>query len=139
MVLDLTQLRPSNRALLGGLAIGLLHAIASLMLWEYFNFENPFAAFAREPAYAVYMIVGMLLLGIVPGIFILQDRIVSPPILIGGLFLFGAYGTWKVDQSGLTPVDPTPFGWYNFLWPGIVVVAVVAGGIEYWLRNFSND
>jgi hypothetical protein len=120
----------------GGSA-GLVHAGIAALLWTYFGFENLPAAFATEPLYVSYVSVGMVLLGSIPGVLSVRLHTVSPLLLVGGLLTLSTVLTWQTHRTGVTPVDPTPFGWYVLLWIGIVAVSGLVGGIETALRHRS--
>jgi len=113
-----------------GVGAGLVHTGAAALLWSYFGFENLFVAFATEPLYASYVILGMFLLGCIPGILYVRYRSVSPLLLVGSLFSLTGVLTWQTIQTSATPVDPTPFGWYILLWIGIVATSGLIAGIE---------
>jgi hypothetical protein len=116
---------------------GLVHAGIAALLWTYFGFENLLAAFATEPLYVSYVILGMVLLGSIPGVLYVRLHTVAPLLLVGSLLTLSTVLTWHTHRTGATPVDPTPFGWYIILWIGIVAVSGLIGGIETALRHRS--
>ena len=120
----------------GGSA-GLVHAGIAALLWTDFGFENLLAVFATEPLYVSYVVLGMVLLGSIPGILYVRLHTVSPLLLVGSLLTLSTVLTWQTHRTGATPVDPTPFGWYILLWIGIVAVSGLIGGIETALRHRS--
>ncbi|WP_251343781.1 hypothetical protein [Haloplanus halophilus] len=120
----------------GGTA-GIVHAGIAALLWTYFGFEDLLATAATEPLYVGYVVLGMVLLGSVPGILYVRFDTVSPPLLVGSLLTLSTGLTWRTHRTSATPVDPTPFGWYVLLWIGIVAVAGLVGGIETTLRHRS--
>jgi len=118
-----------------GLSAGFVHAGIAAVLWTAFGFENLLSAFATEPLYVSYVILGMFLLGCVPGVLYARHRSVSPLLLVGGLLALSGVMTWQTIRTGATPVGPTPFGWYVLLWIGIAAVSGLVGGIETALRR----
>ena len=117
-----------------GTATGLLHLAVALGLWTAFGFERVSGMLRTEPLFLGYTLLGMFALGFVPGLVYARWRAVSPGLLVGGALLLSAAGTWTTVRDGLTPVDPTPFGWYVLLWVGIVGLSLVVGWIESRIR-----
>ncbi|EMA63778.1 hypothetical protein [Halorubrum kocurii] len=78
------------------------------------------------------------MLGAVPVAILAETRLVAPSIVVGVAFAASAYGTWSVTvapAATLTPVDPTPFGWYLIGWVAVLGVALIVGGAEYAIRQ----
>lgn len=140
MVLDVAKYRLSRRALRAGLIGGMFHAVVGVALWHWFQFTD-FASLLGQGriAFVVYNGIGLVILGAVPAVLLLRSRLVSPALIVGSAFVWSAYETWQVVQSGLVPVDPTPFGWYLLLWVAILAVVSLVGGLEYRLRDFRID
>lgn len=129
---------PLGRPLLIGTIAGALHGGIGLGLWNFFEFESFPRMLSTEPLFMGYTLLGMFALGFVPGLLYARWRAISPGLLEGGLLTLSAYGTWTVVRDGLTPVDPTPFGWYVLLWVGIIVLISVVGWGEVRLFQRSN-
>jgi hypothetical protein len=106
---------------------GLGHALAVALLWRGFGFESLFATASTEPLYTGYLLVGLLAVGIVPGLGYARRALVAPLVVVGTLLVGAATATWLSLRGGATPVGPTPFGWYALLWPATLVLAVSAG------------
>ncbi|KDS90711.1 hypothetical protein FK85_11005 [Halorubrum saccharovorum] len=125
-------LAPSRRALGIGLFAGLAHLIVGGALSVWFGFSwaaNPFLA---------YVALGGLLLGAVPVVLLVENRLVAPSIVVAVAFVASAYGTWSVyvaPEVIPAPVGPTPFGWYLIGWVVVLGAALVTGGVEYGLRR----
>ncbi|MGM0372648.1 MAG: hypothetical protein ACQEQJ_09140 [Halobacteriota archaeon] len=124
-----------DRPISAGVATGAVHAVIAASLWTGFGFEGFGRLLETEPAFLAYILSGMVLLGAIPGVCYATWRSVAPALLIGGSLCLSAAGTWAIVRDGLTPVDPTPFGWYVLLWVGIAVVATAAGLVEHWVRQ----
>ncbi|WP_435093568.1 hypothetical protein [Halorubrum sp. N11] len=128
----IAALVPARRALGIGLLAGLVHLIVTGALAEWFGFTmnvNPFLG---------YVAVGGLLLGAVPVVLLVENRLVVPSIVVVVALAVSAYGTWSVSVAPdvtPTPVDPTPFGWYLIGWVVVLGAALVAGGVEYGFRR----
>ena len=104
-------------------------------LWTAFAFEPILRMRSTEPLFLGYTLLGMFALGFVPGLLYVRWRVITPGLLVGGALVLSAAGTWTIVSQGLTPVDPTPFGWYVLLWVGIVGLSVVVGWIEGRIRG----
>lgn len=132
MSTDATVVRLPRTTLVRALAVGGLHALMAAGLFELFGFTYP-----RIASVLAYQVVGMVLLGAVPAVLLLQARLVTPALTVGALGAWGVYRTWRTQQLGLTPVDPTPFGWYLLLWAAILALALFVGGVEYGVRRYA--
>ena len=110
-----------------GTVAGLFHGSLGLGLWTFFEFESPGRMLWTEPLFLGYTLLGLFALGFVPGLLYARWGAISPGLLVGGSLSLSAYGTWTTVRDGLTPVDPTPFGWYVLFWAGIVVFVTVVG------------
>lgn len=119
-----------ERPLSVSFAVGGGHALLSFALWSFFAFEALLASVGTEPLYVFYLVGGMFSLGFAPAVLYTKYGLRAPIGLSMFVFLGSAYGTSRVVSSGLTPVDPTPFGFYLLLWPGPVVLYAVVGAVE---------
>jgi hypothetical protein len=128
-----------SRALLIGSIAGAVHGSVALGLWNFFKFDSFPRMLSAEPLFLGYTLLGMFALGFVPGLLYAKWRTISPGVLIGGLLSLSAYGTWTIVSDGLTPVDPTPFGWYVLFWVGIVVLITIVGWGEMRLLHRRNE
>lgn len=118
---------PLDRGIFIGIIAGALHGSIALGLWNFFEFESFPRMLSTEPLFMGYLLLGMFALGFVPGLLYAKWGSISPALLIGGLLFLSASGTWTIVRNNLTPVDPTPFGWYVLFWVGIIVLITVVG------------
>jgi hypothetical protein len=123
----------STRTLVVPLLAGLLHATVAALLWTWFDFTTRVAG---NELFVTYVAVGAFLLGALPAVAVARARLLAPALVVEALFVLSAYGTWSLVAAGLTPVDPTPFGWYLLGWPVVAVGALLVGGGEYGLRRY---
>jgi len=119
-----------ERPLSIGLGVGVGHALLSTALLSFFGFAGLLSQVETEPLYVFYSVCGLFVLGFVPAVLYSKygSRVPVPLSMI--FFIGSAYGTYRIVASGLTPVDPTPFGFYLLLWPGSVVLYAVVGAVE---------
>ena len=120
------------RTLAATLFAGVLHTAVSALLWTWFDFTTRVAG---NELFLTYVAVGAFLLGALPAVAVASARLVTPVLVVTVSFLLSAYGTWSLVASGLTPVDPTPFGWYLLGWPVVVGGVLLVGAGEYGLRR----
>lgn len=118
-----------------GLFAGGIPFALSLALWDTFGFESLLAAFSTEPLYVIYLASGMVTVGFVPGLLYARRHTIAPLITVGVLFLVTGFGTWQTARTGVTPVGPTPFGWYGLLWVGVVTVTATIGWLEAKIQS----
>lgn len=117
------------------LLAALLHPVAAGLLWTWFGFDTNVAG---EELFFAYVVVGAFLLGALPAVAFATRRLRAPAVVVVAAFTLSAYGTWSIVAAGVTPVDPTPFGWYLLGWPLVAIVALLVGGVEYglqWVRS----
>jgi hypothetical protein len=119
-----------DRPRLLGLAVGVGHALLSLVLWSLLDFGDLLSSVGTEPLYVFYLVGGMFALGFVPAVLYSKYGSRAPGALSVFLLVGSAFGTYRIVASRLTPVDPTPFGWYLLLWPAPVVLYAVIGAVE---------
>ena len=129
---------PLDNGLFFGIIAGILHGSIALVLWYIFEFESFPKMLSTEPLFMGYVLLGMFALGFVPGLLYAKWGSISPALLIGGLLLLSSYGTWTIVGDNLTPVDPTPFGWYVLFWVGSIALITVVGWGEVTLIKRSN-
>ncbi|SDN00052.1 hypothetical protein SAMN04487949_3121 [Halogranum gelatinilyticum] len=109
----------------------LLHAALAALCWTWFDFST-----LLTNTELAYLAVGSLVLGALPAVLLTSKRLRTPSVVVATLFALSAYGTWSVVSAGLTPVDPTPFGWYLLGWPAVAAAALLVGGGEYGFRRY---
>ncbi|MDZ7849785.1 MAG: hypothetical protein U5K70_02870 [Halodesulfurarchaeum sp.] len=129
---------PLDNGIFVGIIAGVLHGSIALGLWYSFEFESVPKMLSTEPLFMGYVLLGMFALGFVPGLLYAKLGSVSPALLIGGLLLVSAYGTWMIVGDNLTPVGPTPFGWYVLFWVGSIALISVVGWGEVTLLQRNN-
>lgn len=127
------------RSLTPGVVGGAAHASLAIALWSVFGFENLLTAASTETLYVAYVLTGMFILGFLPTILLFKYQSRVPAILVTLLFALCAVGTWRTVQSGVTPVGPTPFGWYILFWVAVGVVVTLSGWIELRIRRRKNN
>ena len=126
--------RPSKGTILSGLAGGATHAGLAGVLWLWFGF----ATRGTTAPFLLYVGLGTLAVGAIPSALWSAERLRSPLLLVVGLFVATAYGTWEtsVSQSPTpTPVGPTPFGWYLLGWVVVLGMALLVGAVEFAVRR----
>jgi hypothetical protein len=129
---------PSRNTLRLGLLGGLIHLGFAGGLWVWFGFTTRVQG---NELFLGYILIGAVALGVVPTLLLVTKRLVSPILTIAGFGLGSAYRTWSVyvaPEIALTPVDPTPFGWYLLGWIVVIAVALILGGGEYWIRHLGS-
>ncbi|MUW15652.1 hypothetical protein GJ633_14200 [Halorubrum sp. CBA1125] len=93
--------RPSKGTILSGLAGGATHAGLAGVLWLWFGF----ATRGTTAPFLLYVGLGTLAVGAIPSALWSAERLRSPLLLVVGLFVATAYGTWEtsVSQSPTRP------------------------------------
>lgn len=81
--------------------------------------------------------VGLVLVGLVPAVLVLEARLVAPALAVATGFAWGVQGTWLALQSPNAPVGPTAFGWYLLAWFLVLAVALLAGSVEFAARRLG--
>lgn len=123
------------RSIIGGVAVGLLHAGVAVPLWHYFGFDNLGELFLTKPFVGTYVLLGMFVLGFVPALSYIGQRLIAPSVVVGGVLLLSVAGSWLTGTVRAPAGTPTPFGFYILLWVVVIALAGVAGGAEYrWKR-----
>ena len=77
----------------------------------------------------------MFLLGFVPVLFYVGEKLISPAIIVAVLFLLSGVGSWRAGPVRAPSAVPTAFALYILFWVGIVVFAGLKGGLEYRRRR----
>lgn len=120
--------------------LGFLSTFVGVWLWLGFGFDFR-DLFETEPILASLAIVGfggLILLGMIPTILLLDFRLISPALTVGGLFL------WAVDESLHLAHDIAPptgprgivgLGGFLHLWLLVLAAALLVGGAEYLVRT----
>jgi hypothetical protein len=130
MGVDSTQSLVSPASIIGGVVGGIVHAGVAVVLWNYW-FDNLGEMLTVKPLNGAYIVLGMFLLGFVPVLFYVGDRVISPVIVVAVLLLLSAAGSWLANPVFAPTAVPTPFALYILLWIGVIALAGLAGGVEY--------
>ncbi|WP_435062532.1 hypothetical protein [Halobaculum sp. EA56] len=109
---------------------GLVHAGVAVPLWNRW-FDDLGELLAIKPLSGAYIVLGMFLLGFVPAVFYVSERVVSPAVVVGVPLLLSALGSWQAGPVRAPSAGPTPFALYILLWVGVVALAGVTGRSEY--------
>jgi len=120
----------TRTSIIGGVVGGLVHVSVAIFLWNSW-FENLSEMYLVKPQNAVYYLLGMFLLGLVPIMFYVETKIRLPAILVGAFLLVSGFASWLADPVTAPSANPTAFGLYILLWPGIVALASLTGVWEY--------
>lgn len=88
-----------------------------------------------------YIVAGLLLVGAIPAVLFTTDRVVSPSILVLGLFSLSFFSTWIAYQQGdapFSPMGPPPFHFYMFQWPLLIGVIFLFAYVEQKVRRATD-
>lgn len=119
----------SRSSISSGVVVGLVHSGIAVLLWNHW-FDNLGEMLAVKPLNAIYISLGMFLLGFVPAVFYVGQEVISPAIIVGGLLVLSGVGSWVAGSVVAPRSAPTPFGLYVLSWVGIVALGVIAGRLE---------
>lgn len=119
----------STTSIVGGVVVGLVHAGIAVVLWNRW-FDSLGEMLATKPLNAVYIGLGMFLLGFVPAVFYAGRRVVSPAIIVAGLLVLSSVWSWSTGSVRAPGAVPSPFGLYILFWVGIVALGGLAGRLE---------
>ncbi|MEF8977731.1 MAG: hypothetical protein V5A39_02510 [Haloarculaceae archaeon] len=135
---DSGQSLVTRTSIVGGLVGGLVHASIAVVLWNYW-FDSIWAMLTTKPLNGVYLLLGMFLLGFVPVVFYVSEKVVSPVIVVVGFLLLSGVGSWLATPVRAPSAAPTPFALYILLWAGIVALAGLTGGFEYRRKHRATN
>jgi hypothetical protein len=130
MDVDSTRFPVSPASIIGGMVGGIVHAGVAAFLWNYW-FDNLGEMLTVKPLNGAYIILGMFFLGFVPILFYVEERVLSPVLVVAVFLLFSAVGSWLATPVRAPTAVPTLFALYILLWVGVIALAGVAGGLEY--------
>ncbi|MFB6352646.1 MAG: hypothetical protein ABEJ92_01020 [Halobacteriales archaeon] len=116
----------SRTSVTGGLVGGIVHAGVAVFLWNHFGFDSPWDMLATKPLNGAYVVLGMFLLGFVPVLFYVGQKVVSPALVVAVFLLLSGLGSWLAGPVGAPSAVPTPFAVYILFW-----VAGLTGRLEY--------
>jgi|GEM_PF-2954653 len=132
----------TRRATRVGLAVGVAHAIlAHLLRTGVFGYGIAGPSLVSL-GIALWMTVGAIFLGATPSFLYARFRLVTPTLLVAGLFVWTAWDTWQhvlaLRESGAaSALAFTPFTGYLVAWFVGVALAIGFGWLEQQLRQIG--
>ena len=120
----------TRTSVIGGLVGGLAHTVLAVLLWNNW-FDDLWGMLMIKPLNGAYIVLGMFLLGFIPVLFYVGEKIISPAIITAVFLLVSTLGSWLVGPVRPPSAVPTLFGLYILFWIGVVALAGVIGGFEY--------
>jgi len=124
----------TRTAIVGGMVGGVVHAGVAVVLWNRW-FDNLWELLLTKPLNGAYIVLGMFLLGFVPVLFYVGEKVISPAIIVAVFLLLSGLGSWLAGPVPAPSAVPTPFSLYILFWVGVVALAGVTGGLEYRRRE----
>ena len=125
-------------SIIGGLIGGLAHTALAVLLWNNW-FDNLWGMLMTKPLNGAYIILGMFLLGFIPVLLYVGEKVISPAIIIAVFLLLSTLGSWLAGSVRPPSAVPTLFGLYILFWVGVVALAGVIGGFEYRRKHRTTD
>ena len=119
----------TSTSIIGGLIGGLVHAGLAIFLWNNW-FDNLWEMLMTKPLNGAYIVLGMFLLGFVPVLFYVGEKVISPAIIVAVCLLLSGFGSWLAGPVRSPSAVPTLFGLYILFWVGVVALASLIGGLE---------
>jgi len=84
----------------------------------------------------VWLLVGATIEAGLPALAFVRFRVVTPAVLLGGLFTLTAWETWTmVRTTAALSVAITPFTFYLAAWFVIIPILAIIGSLEYYGRK----
>lgn len=120
------------------MAGGLAHTALAVLLWNTW-FDNLWGLFTTKPLNGAYILLGMFLLGFIPVLFYVGEKVISPAIIVAVFLLLSALGSWLAGPVRPPTAVPTLFGLYILFWVGVAALAGVIGGFEYRRKQRTTD
>lgn len=120
----------TRTSIIGGLVGGLVHTGLAVFLWNSW-FDNLWDMLMIKPLNGAYIVLGMFLLGFIPVLFYVSEKVVSPAIIVTVFLLLSGLGSWLAGPVRSPSAVSTPFGLYILLWVGVVALASLTGRLEY--------
>jgi hypothetical protein len=84
-----------------------------------------------KPLNGAYILLGMFLLGFVPVLFYVGEKVRSPAITVAVFLLLSGLGSWLAGPVRPPSAVPTPFALYILLWVGVVALSGFTGRLEH--------
>jgi hypothetical protein len=128
----------TRTSVIGGFVGGLAHTVLAVLLWNNW-FDDLWGVLMTKPLNGAYIVLGMFLLGFIPVLFYVSEKIISPAIIIAVFLLLSTLGSWLVGPVRPPSAVPTLFGLYILFWVGVVALAGVIGGFEYRRKQRTTD
>lgn len=131
-----------TRILVGCGVVGVGHLVAVVAIGRQFSFLTPewFSTrlFGPDPLQiliAFITICGVVLMGAVPAVLYARWRLVSPPLVVGAVFVWAIVQTWRhLDYyRGISPASPIEN--YFVVWFLPLGIAIAFGIVEYAVRK----
>ena len=140
------HLRPSSRSLVIGGVVGVGHLALVTVIWLWFVSREPYPMMFEEPAvvlsYSYPMnvwfagtVLGLVLLGLVPTVLFLEQRLVMPTLSVAVWFMIGVYWRWQVIHESYPVADIPPLDLYIFGGAYALTTALLGGAVEYAVRR----
>lgn len=120
----------TRTSIIGGSVGGLVHAGVAGFLWNHW-FDDLWQMLTIKPLNGTYIILGMFLLGFLPVMFYVGEKVISPAIVVAVFLILSGFGSWLTAPVRAPSAVPTPFALYILFWVGIVALAGLIGGFEY--------
>ena len=125
-------------SIVGGLTGGVAHTALAVLLWNNW-FDDLWGMLVTKPLNGAYILLGMFLLGFIPALFYVGEKVISPAIIITVFLLISTLSSWLAGPIRPPSAVPTLFGLYILFWIGIAALAGVIGGFEYRRKQRTTD
>ena len=121
---------------------GLVHAavVGGLYVYlhgpELFGYSTATNSFGPFEPFTLYISIGAVVLGVVPAVLLVDRRLVTPSlaiiVIVAGILLLSPRGLQRRPRAA---GPPGYFAFYFIMWFAPLIVASLAGGIEYGARR----
>ena len=120
----------TRASIIGGLTGGVAHTALAVLLWNNW-FNDLWGMLMTKPLNGAYILLGMFFLGFIPALFYVDEKVISPTIIIAVFLLLSTLSSWLAGPVRSPSAVPTLFGLYILFWIGVAALAGVIGGFEY--------
>jgi len=130
----------TRRAVKVGAAVGVYHALIVLALHAWLGFSTAYFYTLGNTAIGVWTVGGAFVVGAGVGVTLTRYRLVTPALVVAGLLSWVTYESLKytsVLRDGSSALAGTAFTLYEYGWYAVLLVALVAGLLEYVLRPWA--